>query len=96
MGVPKNFFSFWFLIFIIVLAEKAVLEKAVHPFIVKLHYSFQSSTALYFVMDFCAGGELLTQLKKKGKFDEESVRFYTAEIILGLQYLHEELGLIYR
>lgn len=78
------------------LAEKNVLEKAVHPFIVKLHYSFQSKTALYFVMDFCAGGELLTQLKKKGKFDEESVRFYTAEIILGLQYLHENLNLIYR
>jgi len=78
------------------LTEKNVLQNASHPFIVGFHYSFQNNTTLYYVLDFCAGGELFTQLKKKGKFEEESVRFYTAEIVLGLQYLHEELNTIYR
>jgi len=47
-------------------------------------------------MDFCPGGELFNQLKKKGRFDEESAKFYTAETILALQYLHEKLDIIYR
>jgi len=47
-------------------------------------------------MDFCPGGELFMQLKKKGRFDEETTRFYTGEVVLALQYLHEKLDIIYR
>jgi len=76
--------------------EKEVLQKADHPFIVKLKYSFQDHTTLYFVMEYCPGGELFKHLRRKGKFDEDSVRFYAAEVILAVQYLHENLNVIYR
>ena len=72
------------------------MQNAAHPFVVKLHYSFQNETTLYFVMDFCAGGELFTHLNQKGKFNEETTKFYAAEVILGIDYLHEKLNIIYR
>lgn len=78
------------------LTEKNVLQKAQHPFVVRLRYSFQNETTLYLVMDFCPGGELFMQLKKKGRFGEDSVRFYAAETLLALHYLHEKLDIIYR
>jgi len=78
------------------LVEKDILHKSDHPFIVKLRYSFQDHTTLYFVMEYCPGGELFKHLKRKGKFDEDTVRFYAAEVVLALQYLHENLNIIYR
>jgi len=78
------------------ITERDILQKASHPFVMKLHYSFQNKTTLYLIMDFCPGGELFTHLTNTGNFDEETVRFYTAEIVLGMQYLHEELNVIYR
>jgi len=44
--------------------EKEILMKAEHPFLVKMMYVFQSEQKVYFVMDFCAGGELFTHLNK--------------------------------
>ena len=77
-------------------AENTILQKVSHPFIVKLHYSFQNESKLNFVMDYCPGGELFTHLKKRGKFGEPMTQFYAAEVILALDYLHEKLGIIYR
>ena len=65
------------------------------PFIVKLHYSFQTSKKLFFVMEFVKGGELYFHLKKANKFSEEATIFYAAEIILALEYLHKN-KIIYR
>ena len=53
-----------------------------------LHYAFQTDEKLYLVMDFLNGGELFFHLRRAGTFDEERIRFYTAEIVLGLEYLH--------
>lgn len=50
---------------------------------------------LYFVMDYVNGGELFYHLQKDKRFTEERVRFYAAEIVLGLEYLHNQ-GIIYR
>ena len=47
-------------------------------------------------MEYCPGGELFKHLRRKGKFDEDAVRFYAAEVVLALQYLHENLNIIYR
>ena len=47
-------------------------------------------------MDFCSGGELFTHLRRKGKFNEEMTRFYAAEVLLALEYLHDKLNIIYR
>jgi len=46
-------------------------------------------------MEYVNGGELFFHLSKEGKFTEERTRFYSAEIILALEYLHQ-LGIIYR
>jgi serine/threonine protein kinase len=76
-------------------AEKNILQKLVHPFLVNLNYSFQTSDKLYFVMDYVNGGELFFHLQKEEKFNEPRVRFYAAEIACGLEYLHNS-GVLYR
>lgn len=75
--------------------ERNVLKNVVHPFIVKLYYAFQTSTKLYFILEYCPGGELFFHLSKFKEFSEEIVKFYAAEVILALQYLHE-MDIIYR
>jgi tRNA A-37 threonylcarbamoyl transferase component Bud32 len=76
-------------------AEKNILQKLVHPFLVNLHYSFQTREKLYFIMDYVNGGELFFHLQQEEKFNEERVRFYAAEILLGLEYLHSS-AVLYR
>jgi len=75
--------------------EKNILQKLAHPFLVNLNYSFQTNYKLFFVMDFVNGGELFYHLQKDQKFTAERVKFYCAEIVLGIEYLHNS-GVIYR
>ena len=75
--------------------ERRVLGCTVHPFIVTLHYAFQTSQKLYFVLDYCPGGEIFFHLGRQGSFPENLAVFYTAEIALALFHLHD-LGVIYR
>eukprot|EP01123_Difflugia_compressa_P005860 TRINITY_DN17982_c0_g1_i1.p1 TRINITY_DN17982_c0_g1~~TRINITY_DN17982_c0_g1_i1.p1 ORF type:complete len:469 (-),score=115.97 TRINITY_DN17982_c0_g1_i1:67-1473(-) len=76
-------------------AERNVLVRVEHPFLPKLYYAFQDETKLYFVMDFINGGELFHHLHKEKKFSEDRCRFYAAQIVSALTYLHS-LGIIYR
>jgi hypothetical protein len=69
-------------------AERRILETVNHPFIAKMHYAFQTSEKLYFVLDYCAGGELFFHLSRMKKFPEHVARFYCAEITLALETLH--------
>jgi len=66
------------------------------PFLVQLKYSFQDLEKLYLVMEFAQGGELYTKLKKAKKFSEDVTRFYAAEILLALDYMHNVLNVVYR
>jgi len=75
--------------------ERRVLEIVNHPFIVKLHYAFQTGPALCLVMDFINGGELFMHLRKHRFFSEPDARIWAAEILLALEYLHS-MGIIYR
>jgi serine/threonine protein kinase len=75
--------------------ERRVLSVVSHPFIVGLHYAFQTESKLYFVLDYCPGGELFFHLSRMGKFDEKMVRFYGAELVVALEHLHS-LGVVYR
>lgn len=52
--------------------------KTEHPFLVKMAYVFQTDAKVYFVMDFCAGGELFTHLNKVRRFPEARAKFYAA------------------
>jgi serine/threonine protein kinase len=76
-------------------AEKSILMKLESPFLVKLYFSFQTPEKFYFVMDYINGGELFSHLQRKKKFKVDRARFYSAEILLGLEYLHKQ-GIIYR
>ena len=75
--------------------ERLILEKMNNPFIVQLHFAFQSAEKLFLVMDFMQGGEMFFHLKKASKFDEIKTKFFAAEIVLALDYLHKK-KIIYR
>lgn len=66
-----------------------------HPGVVRLYYTFQDERSLYFVLDLCTGGELLGTLKRMSTFDEECSRFYGAQILDTIEYMHNR-GVIHR
>lgn len=70
------------------LEEKRILESVEFPFIVKMAYSFKDNSHIYFTLPFIGGGDLFTHLRKVQKFDEDQSKFYSAQILLGLEYLH--------
>lgn len=77
--------------------ERDILTEVEHPFIVKLHYAFQTEGKLYLVLDFKRGGDLFTRISKEHNWTlkEPEVRIYIAELVLALEHLHK-LGIIYR
>ncbi|CEM32786.1 unnamed protein product [Vitrella brassicaformis CCMP3155] len=75
--------------------ERNVLEYISHPFIVRLVCAFQTVKKLYFVLEYCPGGELFFHLSRAGRFTEQRARFYSAEIILALEHLHK-MDIVYR
>nr|XP_012594119.1 ribosomal protein S6 kinase alpha-6 isoform X7 [Microcebus murinus]XP_012594120.1 ribosomal protein S6 kinase alpha-6 isoform X7 [Microcebus murinus] len=75
--------------------ERDILVEVNHPFIVKLHYAFQTEGKLYLILDFLRGGDVFTRLSKEVLFTEEDVKFYLAELALALDHLHR-LGIVYR
>jgi len=75
--------------------EKDILEKAHHAFIPKLLHTFENERKFFLVMEYLEGGELHKILHKLTRFSEEITRFYAAEALLALEYLHEELKVIY-
>jgi len=66
-----------------------------HPFILGLECAFQSNSKLHFVMEYVPGGMLFAHLRSHEMFSEKMARFYTAEVMLGLQHLHS-LAILYR
>lgn len=76
--------------------ERQVLEAVRQsPFLVTLHYAFQTDAKLHLILDYVSGGELFTHLYQRERFREDEVRIYIGEIILALEHLHK-LGIIYR
>ncbi|RCH79277.1 camp-dependent protein kinase catalytic subunit [Rhizopus stolonifer] len=75
--------------------EPTILREISHPFLVTLWDAFQDDTHLFMVMDYVPGGELFSMLRKEKKFSEQTAKFYAAEVLLALAYLHEN-GIVYR
>ena len=78
-----------------VLTELQILTCTVHPFLIQLHWAFQTDTELFLVLDFCPGGELFYHLHSLGRLTEEQAKFYFGEIVLALDYLHRK-NIVYR
>ncbi|KAL2062392.1 hypothetical protein VTL71DRAFT_6658 [Oculimacula yallundae] len=77
--------------------ERSVLaDVAGHPFITTLITTFSDHESLYMLLDYCPGGEVFSYLRKAKRFDENTSRFYAAEIVLILEFLHEREGVAYR
>eukprot|EP00656_Telonema_subtile_P003341 TRINITY_DN11528_c0_g1_i3.p1 TRINITY_DN11528_c0_g1~~TRINITY_DN11528_c0_g1_i3.p1 ORF type:complete len:326 (+),score=102.19 TRINITY_DN11528_c0_g1_i3:98-1075(+) len=78
------------------MSERAALQQFQgHPFIVNLHFAFQTRDKLFFVLDHCPGGELFYHLKNLGKFSLNRTTQYIGEISSALDFMHN-LGIIYR
>lgn len=76
--------------------ERQVLEAIRQsPFLVTLHYAFQTDAKLHLILDYVSGGELFTHLYQRDHFTEAEVKIYIGEIVLALEHLHK-LGIIYR
>lgn len=76
------------------ITECNILKQSNNPFIIKLHYSFQTPDYLYMILDYCPGGDLGYHLEAN-LFEEDEAKFYIAELVLAIEYLHK-LNIIYR
>uniref|UniRef100_A0A915Q803 G protein-coupled receptor kinase n=1 Tax=Setaria digitata TaxID=48799 RepID=A0A915Q803_9BILA len=65
------------------------------PFIVCMTYAFQSPDKLCFILDLMNGGDLHYHLNQHGVFSENEMIFYAAEVILGLEHMHNR-SVVYR
>nr|AML79102.1 putative LOV domain-containing protein [Litchi chinensis] len=78
-------------------AEREILDMLDHPFLPALYASFQTKTHICLITDYCPGGELFLLLDRQPMkvLKEDAVRFYAAEVVVALEYLHFH-GIIYR
>jgi protein-serine/threonine kinase len=60
-----------------------------------MDYAFTSESKLFFVLEYCPGGELFFYLSQIGRFKEEAAKFYSANVVLALEYLHS-MNILYR
>ncbi|KAJ7970783.1 Protein kinase [Quillaja saponaria] len=77
--------------------EREILQSLDHPFLPTLYAFFETEKFTSLLMEFCPGGDLhaLRQRQPGKRFPEHAARFYVAEVLLALEYLHM-LGIIYR
>ncbi|XP_015952331.1 phototropin-1-like [Arachis duranensis] len=77
--------------------EREILDMLDHPFLPALYASFQTQTHVCLITDYCPGGELFLLLDRQPSkvLKEDAVRFYAAEVVVALEYLHCQ-GIIYR
>ncbi|KAM3913303.1 protein kinase C theta type-like [Leptodactylus fuscus] len=79
-----------------ILKEQQILAAAREcPFICHLYAAHHSEQRAYFITEYLSGGSLANLIKMCGCLNIGNVRFYTAEIICGLQFLHGH-GIVHR
>jgi len=76
-------------------AEADILARVSHPFIVNLYHRFQDERNLYLIEEFVQMGSLGTHVKKNRQLPNDTARFYAAQIVMAIQFLHAE-HIIYR
>lgn len=71
-----------------VLNEKRFLAAVRHPFIIHMEYFAKDICNLYLFMPFAIGGDLFNLLREEGALGEYNTKFYSAQLVLALEYLH--------
>jgi tRNA A-37 threonylcarbamoyl transferase component Bud32 len=75
--------------------EKEILMNLSHPFLLTMTYLIENDKRYYFFLEYIAGGNLFKTMFEVKRFEEEAVKFYTAQLALGLAHLHEN-NLVHR
>ena len=73
-----------------IISERNLLSKLKHPFIVNMHFAFQDFSKLYLVLDLLTGGDLRYHIGKKKTFTEQETKFFISNLILSLEYIHNQ------
>jgi len=79
-------------------SERDILHEINHPYVVAMHFAFQTERKLYMITDYYPGGNLFAHVqraRRTGGFEEMRARFYAAELCLALDFLHQN-GIVYR
>jgi len=76
------------------ISESAAMQEIKHPFVVTLHFAFQDTNHIYFVLEFVGGGDLYSHLERQ-TFPESWAQIYIAEIALAIQHVHNH-DFVYR
>jgi len=76
-------------------SEKKILQEIQHPFLISLLWSSKDAGQLYLMFPFIGGGELFSYLRRAPKFSVSTTKFFSAEIVSALTYLHS-LHIVYR
>lgn len=75
--------------------ECNILRNLEYPFLIKMHYTIQTPSYIHIILDLCEGGCLLDHIEDRHMFEESEAKFYIAELILAIEYLHSK-NIIYR
>ncbi|KAH9605344.1 hypothetical protein KSS87_014282 [Heliosperma pusillum] len=77
--------------------EQQVLREFDHPLLPRLRGVFETSNVFGYAIDYCSGGNLTLLRKQQVEkmFSDDIIRFYGAEMVLALEYLHKK-GIVYR
>lgn len=76
------------------ISECKIMKDLHHPFVLELFYCFENSNYIFLILEYCPGGDLESLLESKPML-ESAAKFYLAEIIIGIEYLHSH-NIIYR
>jgi len=71
------------------ITERNVLSYINHPYIVSLHYAFQTHNYLVLLLQFCPGGNLQRLIEKEKRLQDPLAQMYTGEVLLALNHLHQ-------
>ena len=68
-----------------------ILRDIEHPFIVHLNLYADTHSVIMIGIEFCSRGDIFTYLANGGRFNEEAARFYIAELVLAIEYIHNKV-----
>lgn len=71
--------------------EKQILLNLEHPFLLGMSYVIQNDLRIYFFLDYIEGGNLYQNMFKVKRFNEQTVKFFAAQLVMAFGFLHDEM-----